>query len=74
MQRWGRRGRGARRNVARGRGRGRNAAVQNVHLDQNIENEAYDSSSDDLQDQIDEFIALPVDIHTEIYQEDLIKL
>jgi hypothetical protein len=44
-----------------------------VHLDQNVENEAYDSGPDELQDQIDEFIALPVDIHTEIHQEDLVE-
>ena len=58
MQRGGRRGRGVRGGGARGRGRGRNAAVQNEHLHQNIENEAYDSGPDELQDQIDEFIAL----------------
>ena len=44
MQRGGRRGRGVRGGGARGRGRGRNAAVQNVHLDQNVGNEAYDWS------------------------------
>ena len=73
MQRRGRRGRGVREGGTRGRGRGRKAAVQNEHLHQNIENEAYDSGSDEFQDQIDEFIALPVDINTEIHQEDLVE-
>jgi hypothetical protein len=42
-------------------------------LDQNIDNEAYDSGPDELQDQIDEFFALSVDINAEIHQEDLVE-
>jgi hypothetical protein len=36
-------------------------------LDQNIDNESYDSGPEELHDQIDEFIALPVNINDEIH-------
>ena len=44
MQRRKRRERGVREGCARGGCRGLNAAVQNVHLDQNVGNKAYDWS------------------------------
>ena len=68
MQRGGRRGRGAR-GLARGRGRGNAAAIHNVPLGLGVQNEGNDSGEDELQAQIDEFLALPADINDDIPQE-----